>query len=577
MNNPLSSLLPDFLHFTQLTGLNFVLIIGIIIFFGTLGGWLFQKIKIPQVVGYIVIGIILGSSGFQILSPKIISTLDSVSTIALSFIGFLVGKELKIGTVKKYGKQFITILLFEAITPAIVVGSLVTLINYFVTKDFTSSVSLGLILGAICSATAPAATTDVLVEYRTRGPLTTTVYGLVAMDDAVALILYAIASTIASSKLGGTNISVGIQLLHIAKDIFGSILLGCAFGFILELFSRKLINKEGRLLSISLASLFLCAGLAQVLNLDNILASMALGFFVVNFTKIKNNSLFSIIEKYTPPIYVLFFVLVGAKLNVWIITPFLGIIAITYVLARTLGKSLGSTFGAWITKAPKTVQKYLPYCLLSQAGVAIGLSIAAGNDFSGTIGPKILLIVTATTFIVQLIGPIFVKIGVTKAGECGLNVTIDDIKKNTRVNELCYGDQHLCNSESPAIVSETEQLYNILNSFSCNYNLNYVVKGNDGLLSGIISLEHLKEIMQIGDFAETMLAMDVMDKPSVVCKPSTLLPEAYKLFEEYDVDAIPIVSVNNEPLGILEKNVVDHYLHTKIIELNRKLEKLDAS
>ena len=575
MDNPLAHLLPQFMHFGQLETTKFVLMLGLIIFAGTLGGWLFQKLKIPQVVGYIVIGIFLGASGFHVIEPRVISALDSVSTIALSFIGFLVGGELKGQTIKKYGKQFVSILLFEAITPAIVVCTLVTVINYAVTKDFARSMSLGLILGAICSATAPAATTDVLVEYRTRGPLTTTVYGIVAMDDAVALVLYTIASTIVSTIIGGKSLPFGIQLLNIFKDIFGSIALGCLFGFIVEFFSRKLINKESRLLSLTLGALFLCTGFSQIFNLDNILAAMSIGAFATNFSKTKATPLFNTIEKFTPPVYVLFFVLVGAKLNIWIITPFLGIIAIIYVLARTLGKSIGSSLGAWLTKAPKTVQKYLPYCLLSQAGVAIGLSIAAGNDFPDSMGPQILLIITATTFIVQLIGPIFVKIGVTKAGECGLNVTVEDIKKNSRVNDVTWGKNHICDSESPAIVMETDSLFTILNSFSHNQNLNYVVKGNDGNLAGIISLEHLKEVMQIGDFAESMLAMDVMDTPTITCKPSTLLPEAYKLFEDYDTDAIPITDANGEPLGILEKNIVDHYLHAQIINLNRKLEKLD--
>lgn len=576
MDNPLAHLLPQFMHFGQLETTKFVLMLGLIIFAGTLGGWLFQKLKIPQVVGYIVIGIFLGASGFHVIEPRVISALDSVSTIALSFIGFLVGGELKGQTIKKYGKQFVSILLFEAITPAIVVCTLVTVINYAVTKDFARSMSLGLILGAICSATAPAATTDVLVEYRTRGPLSTTVYGIVAMDDAVALVLYTIASTIVSPIIGGKSLPFGIQLLNIFKDIFGSIALGCLFGFIVEFFSRKLINKESRLLSLTLGALFLCTGFSQIFNLDNILATMSIGAFAANFSKTKATPLFNTIEKFTPPVYVLFFVLVGAKLNIWIITPFLGIIAIIYVLARTLGKSIGSSLGAWLTKAPKTVQKYLPYCLLSQAGVAIGLSIAAGNDFPDSIGPQILLIITATTFIVQLIGPIFVKIGVTKAGECGLSVTVEDIKKNSRVNDVTWGKNHICDSESPAIVMETDSLFTILNSFSHNQNLNYVVKGNDGNLAGIISLEHLKEVMQIGDFAESMLAMDVMDTPTITCKPSTLLPEAYKLFEDYDTDAIPIIDANGEPLGILEKNIVDHYLHAKIINLNRKLEKLNV-
>jgi Kef-type K+ transport system membrane component KefB len=575
MNGPLANLLPQVMHFSKLQATQLVLLLGIILFAGAAGGWLFQKLKIPQVVGYIVTGILIGSSGFHILEPNVIAALDPISTVALSFIGFLIGGELKLGTIKKYGKQFISILLFESITPAIIVSGMVTLIVFLFTKDFTHAISLGLTLGAICSATAPAATTDVLVEYRTRGPLTTTVYGIVAMDDAVALILYTIASTIVTPLIGGHSLSFGVQLLNIAKDIFGSILLGGGVGFILMLITRRILDKDARVLTFSLGCLFLSTGICNVLGLDNILAAMSLGFVMVNFSTPKAKNIFSLVEKYTPPIYVLFFVLVGSKLNIWIITPFLGLIAIIYVLGRTFGKTIGSMLGAALTKAPKSVQKFLPFCLLSQAGVAIGLSIAAGNDFSDSIGPEILLIITATTFIVQLIGPVFVKIGVTKAGECGLNVTIDDIKKNSRVTDVMWGSEKICNYESPAIISENESLFTLLNSFSRNPFLNYVVKDKDGKLVGYISLEHLKEIMQIGDFAENMLAMDVMDVPRITVKPSTTLPDAYSIFEENDIDALPIVDANGEAVGILEKNTVDHYLHTRIIALNRKLDELD--
>ena len=575
MDDPFATLLPAIFHFNKIQATQLVLLLGIILFAGAVGGWLFQKLKIPQVVGYIVMGIIIGSSGFHILEPNVISALDPISTVALSLIGFLIGGELKLGVIKKYGKQFISILLFEAITPAIVVGSIVTLVVWLVTKDITHAVSLGLILGAICSATAPAATTDVLAEYRTRGPLTTTVYGIVAMDDAVALVLYTIASTIVTPLIGGSALGFWPQLLNIARDIFGSLLIGGAFGVLLSIITRHIINKEGRILTFALGCLFLSTGVCEVFNFDNILAAMSLGFVMVNFAPAKTRTVFPLVDKYTPPIYVLFFVLVGAKLNIWIITPFLGLIALLYVAGRTIGKSIGSSFGAWLTKAPKTVQKYLPYCLLSQAGVAIGLSIAAGNDFSSSIGPEILLIITATTFIVQLAGPVFVKIGVTKAGECGLNVTVEDIKKNSRVTDVMWGKEKICNYDSPAIVSETESLFTILNSFSRNQNLNYAVKNNQGKLVGIISLEHLKEVMQIGDFAESMLAMDVMDPAKITVKPSTTLPDAYALFEEYDIDAMAIVDTDGEAVGILEKTTVDHYLHTRIIELNRKLDELD--
>ncbi|MCR5289507.1 MAG: cation:proton antiporter [Treponema sp.] len=574
MNDPFANLLPQTMHFAHLQGTQIVFLFGLIMFFGAVGGRLFQKLHIPQVVGYIVIGIIIGSSGFRVLEPETIVSLNPVSTIALSLIGILVGAELKIDVIKKYGKQFISILLFEAIVPFFIVGIAVTLVTYLITHDLTRAVSLGLILGAICSATAPAATTDVLVEYRTKGPLTTTTYGIVAMDDAVALILYATASTIVAPLLGGTVSSFSAQFIAILRDIFGSIILGSLFGLLLSFVIRNLMNEEGRILSFGLGALFLCTGICNMLNLDHILAAMSIGFFLVNFAPVKTRATFSLISKFTPPIYVLFFVLVGAKLNIWIITPFLGLLAIIYVTGRTLGKAIGSWFGAKITNAPKTVQKYLKFCLLSQAGVAIGLSIAAGNDFADSIGPQILLIITATTFIVQLVGPICVKYGVTKAGEVGLNVTEDDIKKNSCVKDVRWGNEYVCTECSPAIVNETETLESIIDSFSKQHNLNYVVRGENGKLTGLISLEHLKEVLQIGDFAYTMLAMDIMDKPTISCTKEMTLPDAYKMFDQYDIDVIPIVSADNQPLGVLERFAVDHYLHTRILELNSKVKSL---
>ncbi len=548
MNDPFSDLLPKAMHFYSLQATQIVLLLGIIMFFGALGGRIFKKLKIPQVVGYIVIGIIIGSSGLQLLGKATIASLNPVSTVSLSLIGFLIGAELKLNVIKKYGKQFVGILLFESITPFFIVGGIIFAISLTVSGNLPLSVAMGLILGAICSATAPAATTDVLVEYRTRGPLTTIVYGIVAMDDAVALILYAIANSISSPLLNGASVSLGAQLLMIGRDIFGSILLGCAFGALLMFMIKNIMNEDGRILSFALGSLFLCTGCAL--------------FF------------FTLVEKFTPPVYVLFFVLVGAKLDIWIITPYLGVLAIVYVLGRSFGKTIGSILGSWLTKAPATVRKYLPCCLLSQAGVAIGLSIAAGNDFADSIGPQILLIITATTFIVQLVGPIFVKYGVTKAGEVGLNITEEDIKKNTKVADVTWGNDKICSQESPSIVAENQTIKEILDAFSRHNNLNYAVRSEGGKLIGVISLEHLKETLAIGELAENLLATDIMDPVAVTCSPQLMLPEAYKLFDDYDTEAIPIVGYNDELLGVLEKPALDHYVHARIIELHRKIEKL---
>lgn len=568
--NKLAEFLPGFMHFSHIESTNLILLLGLVLFLGALGGLIFQKLKIPQVVGYIVIGIVIGQSGFQVLSANVIGALSPLSGIALSLIGFMIGGELKLQVIKKYGKQFAGILIFESVIPFITVSVVITAVSYAVTRNFAASLALGLVLGAVSSATAPAATTDVLKENRTRGPLTSTVLGIVAMDDAVALVLYACASSLAANLLGAQAASIRRQLGLLLYNILGSAALGTLIGFLLTLFIRNIMNNTGRILEFSLGALLLSAGISYFTNLDSILAAMALGFFMINFAPAKIRPAFSLVENFTPPIYVLFFVLVGAKLNVWNVNAFVGLLALLYVIFRTAGKSIGASFGAWLTKAPESVRKYLPFCLLSQAGVAIGLSISAGNSFYDTIGPTILLIITATTFIVQLIGPVCVKYGVEKAGECNLDITEEDLLKSLLVRDVMQDNESVCSETSPAIVAETAKLNTIINSFSRYRNLNYAVKNSEGVLTGFITLEMLKESLAMTDWYESLLAMDIMAPVKTVCLADTPLTEVYNIFSGYDCDAVPITDGKNKTLGVIEKNSIEHFLHQKIIELHTK-------
>ena len=566
----LTEFFPHFMYFSRLEATNLILLLGLVLLLGSLGGRIFQNLKIPQVVGYIVIGILIGQSGFQFLSANVITALEPLSSIALSFIGFMIGGELKLQIIKKYGKQFIGILFFESVTPFVTVSVVITAVTFFIMRDSTIALSLGLILGAISSATAPAATTDVLRENRTRGPLTTTILGIVAMDDAVALVLYAFASSVAANLLGTQSIGFGKQIAMLLRDIGGSIVLGGGIGFFLSVIIRNVMTEQGRILGFSLGSLFLSTGIASFLGLDTILAAMSLGFFMINFAPATTRQMFSLIENFTPPIYVLFFVLVGAKLNIWNVNVIIAILALIYVILRTIGKSIGASIGAWLTTAPNSVRKYLPFCLLSQAGVAIGLSISAGNDFRTSIGPTILLIITATTFIVQLIGPICVRYAVVKANECNLDITEEDLLRTMTVSDVLWNNEPLCSSSSPTIVQETERLVEIIDSFSKYPNLNYAVCNEAHTLVGIITLENLKESLSMSEWYAHLLAMDIMQPAESVCSPSTKLIDLYKMYADQDCSAIPITDEHNVSLGIVEKNAVERFLHQRMIEVHKK-------
>lgn len=554
----------------SLVQINMILFLGIILFGGAIGGRLFQRIKIPQVVGYIIIGVILGQSGLKFIGLDMIETLEPVSTIALSLIGFSIGGELKISVLKKRGKQFAYILIFEALTAFIVVAALVFGIVYLLTGNLNTSIALALVLGSISSATAPAATTDVLWENRTKGPLTSTVLGIVAMDDAVALLLFAFSVSIAGTLIGTGGaevINVSARLLGLLWEIGGAVAAGALIAFILSKLIKGFINEE-RILAFSIGAIMLLSGLSVALDIDMILAAMSMGFFMTNFAPRKSRETFALVQKFSPPIYVLFFVLVGAKLNIWNITGFVAIIAAVFLVGRTVGKLLGARAGAALSKAPKTVFKYLPFCLLSQAGVAIGLSIVAGQVFPGEFGNLIVTVVTATTFVVQILGPISVKYAVDKAGETGLNITEGDLVKQSTAADIMY-------SNIPPIAENTP-VSRILTIFSEHEALCYPVVNSDGSLAGIISIDDLKNTFMAAELSDFLLAHDIMKLPPASCLVTEPAEDARRMLQKSGVEYLPVYEDGKAEkfAGLIDERGIQLFFSRKLAELSRKADDL---
>lgn len=552
----------------DLSHLNNLLLMGIILFGGTLGGRLFQKLHIPQVVGYIIMGVLLGQSGFKLVDAAMVETLQPFSYFALSLIGFMIGGELKLKVFKKYGKQFVWILFLEALTAFLVVALLCSAVLWFFTHDIMLSLALGMLLGAIASATAPAATTDVLWENKTRGPVSTMILGIVAMDDGVALILFALISSLAGIMLGQSPDPLGISMLHLLYEIGTSIFLGFFFGFFLSRIIRR-YKDDDKILAFSLGSILLLIGVSRVLELDLILAAMSMGFFKTNFTPRSSESTFKLVERFTPPIYILFFVLVGAKMDFSALTPFVLIIALVYLLGRTGGKFLGTRLGARISKAPETVRKYLPYCLLSQAGVAIGLSIIAGQNFPGEVGNTIILVITATTFVVQIIGPASVKYAVKKAGEVGLNVTEEDVLKKSLVDDLL--------PEKPLFFLDQAPASQVLEEFSrSDSNIFAVVKeeGDRLVLQGIITLDSLKETLGDLDMTRWLLAHDMIEDVLCTGLEGESLLEARERMSRFHVEYLPVEDKNGGFIGIVEDRLIQRHIGASLLKAQQISEKL---
>ncbi len=538
--------------------LNIILLMGLAIFLGTVGARIFQKFRVPQVVGYVVIGLVIGQSGLNIIGRDTVELLSSFNMFALGIIGFTIGGQLRADVFKKYGRQFLIILCSEAIAAFVIVALLTGLAAWYFTADVHTSVAMALVLGAIASATAPAATVNVLWEYKTRGPLTSTILAIVALDDALALLLYGFAASIAAALIGRTNGPLLAIVLTAALEIVGAIVLGVLAGSVLS-FILKRIKDTDKALAFTISSVLLVIGISITLKLGAILAAMTLGATIANLARRKRHTTFELVEKFSPPIYALFFVLAGAHLVLREITGWMIVMVLVYLAGRTAGKVLGSSFGAGWSHAADVVRKYLGLCLLSQAGVAIGLAIISSRLFQGEFGHAIIAIVMASTFVVEIFGPMFVKLGVKKAGEVGMNVTEEDLIKTYKVADVM--------DTSPTSIPQDMPLPQILEVFSTSDSLYYPVIDAQSRIKGVITIADIKEMFASRDVAAWLLACDVAEPVLDKTTPNTPLEEAFDQMRRYDIESIPVVAddSSNQLVGVLDYRKVNRKISAEVL------------
>ena len=547
--------------------LNILFFLGLALFGGAIGGRIFQRIRVPQVVGYIFIGIILGRTGFNIIDTHIIETMRPFTYLALGLIGFMIGGELKKEVFQKYGKQFFTILLAEGLGAFLFVFLSIGILGHFFFGHGATYWVLALLLGAISSATAPAATTDVLWEYKSRGPLTSTVLGIVALDDVLALVLFSLFASIAGKFLGQNNgEGVFLSIIHPLYEIIGAVVIGAGSGLAISKILKEQVEHD-KILAVSIGMILLLLGVALFAKVDMLMASMVFGTVLVNRTPRISKKIFKLVEGFTPPIYVLFFVFVGANLNVKNMTLAVITVTVLYFLGRSAGKMAGATLGAKLSKAPQTVSKYLPLCLFSQAGVAVGLSIVAYNLFPGEIGETVVIVITASTFLVQLIGPMFTKMAIVKAGEVGLNVTEYDLMQKTSLKDVI--------SEKFPVLFDKMPLAKVLEIFRDNDQLNYPVVDHENRFSGIITVNSIRQVFMETEAMGFLMAHDLMESLLASISPEESVAEAQELMEKYGVECLP-VEKNNKLIGFIEKRGLSKIISTKMIMLEEERTRLET-
>ena len=399
-----------------------LLTVGIMTLAGLYMGRAAQKIKLPSIIGFMVLGVLLGPSAAGILDAQLFEDLSFISDIALGFVALSIGLELNIGSLRQLGRGIAVIIFAEAAAAFIVVFGCV----FALTRDLPMS----LIFGAIAPASAPAGTVAVIREYGASGPLTKALYAVVGFDDGLGIIIFGFASSVAKSLLAGGRSDLGSlvsgPMTEIALSIGAGILIAILFG---ALASRA--KNPSELIILLFSAVLAGSGLSNALSLSLILTNMTMGMVISN-SGIHGlvNRISSELVRIMPLLFVMFFIMAGANLHVDAL-PSLGVLGMVYVLSRTAGLMGGAFLGAAAGKTAPVIRKYLGMGILSQAGVAIGLALIVKQQFSPLgeagerIGGAVITTVTATCIFFEIIGPLLTKRALEKAGETGAVKSVD--------------------------------------------------------------------------------------------------------------------------------------------------------
>lgn len=364
-----------------------------------------KKINLPNVTAYLVAGLAVGPYCLNLFDQDALAGVAQITSVALGFIAFSIGGEFKWESLKRVGTKAVIITLFQALA-ALALVDIVLLV-------FGFDVPLSITLGAIATATAPAATLMVVRQYRAQGTMTNTLLSVVAMDDAVGLAAFSISLAIAQSLTSGAAPTLYNMLISPLLEIILSLVVGGLLGALLSFLMRFFRSRANRL-SLMLAAVLAGVALADGYGLSSLLTCMAIGAAMVNLRD-DSEMLVEIIDRWTPPLFTLFFVISGAELDLHVLST-VGILGLLYILARSFGKYFGARVGASVVKSEPKIRKYLGLTLLPQAGVAIGMAQVVITKLP-EYGAEIRAVVLCATLVYELIGPVITRIALERSGE----------------------------------------------------------------------------------------------------------------------------------------------------------------
>lgn len=387
--------------------MNTIISLGIVLLSGLLAEKSVARYKIPAITAYILLGIFIGPHALHIVGGELIGATELFSNIVLSFIAFNIGENFSVRSFRRIGKSVIAISLMETFMSWILVtAGLYTFFNL--------PVQISLLYGSIAAATAPTATMMVVRQYKAKGLFTDLLLGIVAIDDAWGIIAFSISLAFAHDfQMDGV---LDKSLLSIGGGAIGIILLSISVGLFVAFFVSKaasLTKKRGDMLTLMLGAVLLNTGICLSFKLSPLLSNMALGSFLIN-TGSMSFRFFEPIKSIDWPFYIIFYVLAGASLDLRMILT-VGFLGLAYILLRIAGKITGAYMGGVIVKSDTITRRYIGLALMPQAGVALGLAIVARASFP-SFGTSIFTTIAATTVFYELLGPLFTRYCLQKAG-----------------------------------------------------------------------------------------------------------------------------------------------------------------
>lgn len=377
--------------------------LGIILLFALLAGHLVKFVRVPEVTGYILAGVVVGPSFLGWISHDNLVTLQVFSEVALGLILFSIGAVFEMSKFRELGRRALLVTVIESVLTAVLVsgGMLVA----------GQPWPVALLLGAISMETAAATTLMVMRECNAKGALTDTLTGIIAINNILALITFSILAAVID--LTSTGHTLYEAIFPLIWQMVGSLALGYLIGVMLSFWAVQ-ITEHGETLILMSGAVLLCVGFSKWLDLSPLISSLAVGATMVNLSGV-SRKLFSALSRTDPPLYAIFFVIAGADLNLSLLAS-LGVLGMVYVIGRSGGKFFGTRYGARYVGLPVLVQRNLGFAMFSQAGLAIGLVLVINERFP-QFGPIVTTIVLASVAIFELFGPLAARFALVNSGE----------------------------------------------------------------------------------------------------------------------------------------------------------------